>query len=59
MLKPTTRGYGCQREVYHPLSKHAEPNAILQYESSDEEDEVGEVGNETVVWEAKKGMHLL
>lgn len=33
------RGYGCQREVYHPLSKHAEPTALTYYDSSDEEDE--------------------
>lgn len=42
-LAPTAarRGYGCQREVYHPLSKRAEPSALIYYESSDEEDEDG------------------
>jgi hypothetical protein len=33
--------YGCQREVYHPLSPLAESTAILHYNSDDEdEDEV-------------------
>lgn len=31
--------YGCQREVYHPLSENAEKLAILYYDSAESEDE--------------------
>ncbi|KAH0602784.1 uncharacterized protein H6S33_008434 [Morchella sextelata] len=48
-MTKTTEGYGCQREVYHPYSKLSEPGAVLFYESSDEEDEVGKVGSVSLV----------
>jgi hypothetical protein len=44
---PKTSGsYGCQREVYHPLSPLAESSAILHYNSDedDEDDEDDEAG---------------
>ncbi|KAI5836845.1 hypothetical protein DFP73DRAFT_532419 [Morchella snyderi] len=49
IMTTTTEGYSCQREVYHPYSKLAEPGAVLFYESSDEEDEVGKVGSVSLV----------
>jgi hypothetical protein len=37
---PKTSGsYGCQREVYHPLSPLAEPSAILSYNSDDDDED--------------------
>lgn len=48
-MTKTTEGYGCQREVYHPYSKLSEPGAVLFYESSDEEDEIGKVGSVSLV----------
>lgn len=40
MLKQTKSpgSYGCQREVYHPLSPNAEPTALLFYDSGDDSD---------------------
>jgi hypothetical protein len=39
LQSPRSAGsYGCEREVFHPLSPRAEPSAILYYDSSEDED---------------------
>lgn len=36
--------YGCQREIFHPLSPRAEPSALLYYVSSDDDEEDNDFG---------------
>ncbi|KAL7276343.1 hypothetical protein RUND412_000684 [Rhizina undulata] len=40
--RPSAGSYGCQKEVFHPLSPNAEPSAVIYYETSSDEDEVDE-----------------
>ncbi|KAI5805894.1 GLE1-like protein-domain-containing protein [Geopyxis carbonaria] len=43
-LLPTPKSagsYGCEREVYHPLSPNAEPSALFFYDSDDDPEDEG------------------